>query len=90
MWSPLCSAVWLHWPRSGARTEFGYGPAPRNGSEAEAAMRPDLEQALHLGLLNRGVLVTPFHNMMLASPATTEAQVDQLLTALGDCLRALQ
>ena len=51
------------------------GPTPRNGSEAEAAMRPELEHALHLGLLNRGVLVTPFHNMMLASPVTTEAQV---------------
>ena len=76
--------------RIGARTEFGFGPAPRNGSEAAAAMRPDLEQALHLGLLNRGVLITPFHNMMLTSPATTGKQVDLLLAAIADCLDALE
>ena len=70
--------------------EFGYGPAPRNGSEAEAAMRPRLEHALHLYLLNRGLLVTPFHNMMLASPATTEAQVDAFARARSTCLDELR
>ena len=75
--------------RLGARTEFGFGPAPRNGSEAESAMQPALEAALHLGLLNRGVLVTPFHDMMLCSPATTDAQVDHLADALGECLDGL-
>ena len=75
--------------RVGARVEFAFGPAPRNGSEAEAAMQPALEAALHLGLLNRGVLVTPFHNMMLCSPVTTEAQVDRLIAALGACLDSI-
>ena len=52
-------------------------------------MQPALEAALHLGLLNRGVLVTPFHNMMLCSPVTTEAQVDRLIAALGACLDSI-
>ena len=32
---------------------------------------------LHLYALNRGVLITPFHNMALMAPTTTEAQVDR-------------
>ena len=78
-----------HVSRVGARTEFGFGPAPRNGSEAEAAMRPEFEHALHLYQLNRGVLVTPFHNMMLTSPATQPADVDALLATLGAALDEL-
>jgi glutamate-1-semialdehyde 2,1-aminomutase len=74
----------------GARTEFQFCPTPpRNGSEAEAAMHPVLEHALHLALLNRGVLITPFHNMMLVCPDTTEADVAQLLDALDDVLAQL-
>jgi glutamate-1-semialdehyde 2,1-aminomutase len=48
-----------------------------------------LEQALHLALLNRGVLITPFHNMMLVCPETTDADVDHLLVALDEVLSAL-
>ena len=62
----------------GARAEYSFTPAPpRNGSEAAAATDPELEDYLHLALLNRGVLITPFHNMALMSPATTEADVDR-------------
>jgi glutamate-1-semialdehyde 2,1-aminomutase len=78
-----------HVSRVGARTEFGFGPAPRNGSEAEAAMRPEFEHALHLYQLNRGVLVTPFHNMMLTSPAHTAEDVARLLAVLGAALDEL-
>jgi glutamate-1-semialdehyde 2,1-aminomutase len=78
-----------HVSRVGARIEFGFGPAPRNGSEAEAAMRPEFEHALHLYQLNRGVLVTPFHNMMLTSPAHTAADVERLLGVLGSALDEL-
>lgn len=78
-----------HVARVGARTEFGFGPAPRNGSEAEAALRPEFEHALHLYLLNRGVLVTPFHNMMLTSPAHTAEDVDRLLALLAAALDEL-
>jgi glutamate-1-semialdehyde 2,1-aminomutase len=52
---------------------------PRTAHESLAASEPALERVLHLYLLNRGVLVTPFHNMMLVSPATSHAQVDLLL-----------
>ena len=61
----------------GARTEYRFcAPAPRTGTESAAAEDPDLEAYLHLALLNRGVLITPFHNMALMCPATTEADVD--------------
>jgi len=75
-----------HVSRVGARLEFGFGQAPINGSEAEAAMRPALEHALHLWLLNRGLLVTPFHNMMLTAPMLPASAVDQLLAATAEFL----
>lgn len=74
----------------GARCEFQFGPTPpRNGTQAEALMDGELEQLIHLALLNRGVMITPFHNMLLASPATTEADVDRLLEALDEVLSAI-
>jgi glutamate-1-semialdehyde 2,1-aminomutase len=80
-----------HVVRVGARVEFICAPGPlRNGSEAEAAHAPALERTLHLALLNRGCLIAPFHNMMLACPATTSAQVGQLHTAFADVVAALR
>jgi len=74
----------------GARSEFQFGPAaPRNGSEADAMFDGELEQIVHLYLLNRGVLITPFHNMMLVCSQTTPADVQRLLGAFGDCLAEL-
>lgn len=74
----------------GARTEFQFGPVPpRNGSEAGALLDPELEHLIHLGLLNRGVMITPFHNMMLVCPATTLDHVAQLLGALDEVLAAI-
>ncbi|MBQ0920684.1 aspartate aminotransferase family protein [Hydrogenophaga aromaticivorans] len=71
----------------GARTEFQFCTAPpRNGSEAEAVLDPELEHLIHLGLLNRGVMITPFHNMMLVCPQTTEEDVALLLGALDEVL----
>jgi len=78
-----------HVARIGARLEIGYGEPARNGTQAAAAMRPELEHALHLYLLNRGVLLTPFHNMMLVSPATTAADIDRLVATLDACLAEL-
>jgi glutamate-1-semialdehyde 2,1-aminomutase len=65
--------------RVGARLEFGPAPAPRTGRQSVDAIDHGLESALHLYLLNRGFVLTPFHNMMLVSPATTTAQVDAFL-----------
>jgi glutamate-1-semialdehyde 2,1-aminomutase len=74
----------------GARTEFQFTPAPpRNGSEAAAGLDSALEQVIHLYLLNRGLLITPFHNMLLASPHTSAADVARLLAAFDDCVREL-
>ncbi|WP_322055042.1 aspartate aminotransferase family protein [Paraburkholderia bannensis] len=76
--------------RVGARSEFQFcATPPRNGSEARAAMDDELEHIIHLYLLNRGVLITPFHNMMLVCPETSEADIDRLLEAFDDCLTQL-
>lgn len=74
----------------GARSELVFTPTPaRTARESLAAADPTLERLLHLYLLNRGVLVTPFHNMMLVSPATTAAQVQALLDHFDEFLREL-
>ena len=76
--------------RIGARCEVQFRPTPpRNGSEARAAFRDDLEAALQLALLNRGVLLTPFHNMVLACPAHTTQDADALVVAFADALDGL-
>ncbi|WP_330341827.1 transaminase [Streptomyces sp. NBC_00557] len=63
--------------RLGARTEYRFtSPAPRTGTESAAASDPELEDFLHLYLANRGILLTPFHNMALMCPDTTEQDVD--------------
>ncbi|MDX8496662.1 aspartate aminotransferase family protein [Mesorhizobium sp. VK22B] len=73
-----------HVARVGARVEFICAPGPlRNGGEAEMAHAPELEAAIHVALVNRGVLIAPFHNMMLISPATTAAQVSRLIAAFA-------
>lgn len=74
-----------HVARVGARVEFICAPGPlRNGGEAERAHAPALEAAIHLGLVNRGCLIAPFHNMMLVSPATTRTQVNRLVSAFDE------
>jgi glutamate-1-semialdehyde 2,1-aminomutase len=71
----------------GARTEFQFCPdPPTNGSEADKVLDGELEHLIHLGLLNRGVMITPFHNMMLVCPQTTVDDVAQLLGALDEVL----
>jgi glutamate-1-semialdehyde 2,1-aminomutase len=61
----------------GARAEYRFvSPAPRDGSSSAAAGDSELEEFLHLYLANRGVLITPFHNMALMCPDTSTADVD--------------
>ena len=68
----------------GARVEFVCAEIPStNGTKARAAMNHRLEAAIHLALVNRGILLAPFHNMMLLSPVTTEGQVDRLVHELN-------
>ncbi len=76
--------------RVGARCEFQFcADAPRNGREARAAMDHQLETAIHLYLLNRGILITPFHNMMLCCPMTEGQDVEKFVAVFGDCLAEL-
>jgi glutamate-1-semialdehyde 2,1-aminomutase len=79
--------------RLGARVEYRFAnPAPRTGTQSAHAADADLEDYLHVYLANRDILLTPFHNMALMSPATTAAQVDQhqmvLETAISEIQRA--
>ncbi len=68
----------------GARAEYRFtAPAPRNGTESAHAEDDELDEYLHLFMSNRGVLMTPFHNMALMCPVTTRADVD-LHTRLFD------
>jgi glutamate-1-semialdehyde 2,1-aminomutase len=70
--------------RLGARLELQFmAPAPRNAQDVRQADSGELEAALHLFMLNRGVLLTPFHCMMLVSPVTTEGDVQKLLDAFA-------
>jgi glutamate-1-semialdehyde 2,1-aminomutase len=79
-----------HVTRMGARVEYGHTPHPRRTArEVEETSDSDLEQLLHLYCLNRGVMITPFHNMMLTSPATTIADVDRHNDIFSDCICAL-
>ena len=74
----------------GARCEYRYSPEPpRTGAESAAAGDPQLDEYLHLYLMNRGVLITPFHNMALMCPATTEEQVDRHTKVFGDAVAEL-
>ena len=74
----------------GARAEYHFTPKPpRNGGESAAAADFELERFLHLYALNRGVLLTPFHNMALMCPATTAADVDLHTQIFADAAREL-
>jgi glutamate-1-semialdehyde 2,1-aminomutase len=76
--------------RIGARLELQFcTTAPINAQQARATQNDGLERAIHLFLLNRGVLLTPFHNMMLVCPATREADITRLLEVFNDCLNSL-
>jgi glutamate-1-semialdehyde aminotransferase len=76
--------------RLGARAEYHFMPgAPRDGAEQVAHADAQLERLLHLWVMNRGVLMTPFHNMALMSPVTTEADVDRHTAAFDEALEAL-
>jgi glutamate-1-semialdehyde 2,1-aminomutase len=63
--------------RLGARAEYRFtSPAPGTGSASAAAADDELDEFLHLFMANRGVLITPFHNMALICPQTAVEDVD--------------
>jgi glutamate-1-semialdehyde 2,1-aminomutase len=74
----------------GARAEYRFtSPPPRTGAESAAAADTELDEYMHLALLNRGVMITPFHNMALMCPATTESDVDRHSEAFEQAVTAL-
>jgi glutamate-1-semialdehyde 2,1-aminomutase len=86
------AAIGLPWSvtRCGARVELQFAPnPPRTGAEAKLQIHWDLLAFIHLYLVNRGVLLTPFHNMMLVSPVTDAASIDQLVSQLKSCMGEL-
>ena len=75
--------------RLGCRAEYWFRTPPRNGGEAAASGDHDLEAFFHLWCLNRGILLTPFHNMALFSPFHTTADVDLHTAAFEQAVAAL-
>jgi len=74
--------------RLGCRVEYWFRPTPpRNGGEAAAAVDAELERYMHLAALNRGILLTPFHNMALLAPAVTETDVDRHTEVFRESVR---
>jgi glutamate-1-semialdehyde 2,1-aminomutase len=73
-----------HAVRLGCRVEYLFRPeVAKTGAEAAAGQDEELDPFIHLYMLNRGVLITPFHNMALMSPATTAADVDRHTELFG-------
>jgi glutamate-1-semialdehyde 2,1-aminomutase len=73
-----------------ARAEYRFvDPSPRTGSESAAAHDGDLDDYLHVFLANRGILMTPFHNMALMCPDTTAADVVLHTAVFGDAVAEL-
>ncbi len=79
-----------HIVRLGCRAEYLFRPNPaRDGVEAAAGQDEELDAFIHLVLLNRGILLTPFHNMALMSPATTAEDVDRHSAVFGEAVDQL-
>jgi glutamate-1-semialdehyde 2,1-aminomutase len=74
----------------GCRAEYWFrAKPPRNGGEAVAAADPLLDRYMHLAALNRGILLTPFHNMALIAPDVTEADIDRHTEVFRESVEAL-
>jgi glutamate-1-semialdehyde 2,1-aminomutase len=80
-----------HVQRVGARLEVGFTrEPPRTGRQSIDSLPPLLPDAIRLFLLNRGLVITPFHNMMLMSPVTAVSSVDRLGSAWAQCVNELR
>ena len=73
----------------GSRAEYWFCPPPRSGADAAAAVDHDLDAFFHLWAINRGVLLTPFHNMALFSPFHDESDVERHTAQFDDAVQAL-
>ena len=73
----------------GCRAEYWFSEHPQNGAQAAASVNDGLESCMHLYALNRGILLTPFHNMALMTPFHSEDDVDLHTSVFSDCVREL-
>ena len=78
-----------HVQQLGCRAEYWFCPPPRDGAAAAAAVDDELDAFMHLWALNRGILLTPFHNMALMSPHHDAADVDAAHRGVRDAVEAL-
>jgi glutamate-1-semialdehyde 2,1-aminomutase len=76
--------------RCGARCELQYvAETPKNGSDSHDALDWNLIEHSHLYLLNRNVMITPFHNMILCSPETTDGDADRIISVFGEWMQLI-
>lgn len=76
--------------RLGNRSEYWFQPTPpRNGGEAARSVDHELDRYMHLFALNRGILLTAFHNMALIAPSLTEADIDRHTTVFREAVESL-
>ena len=73
----------------GCRAEYWFADHPQNGAQAAATVNDGLESYMHLYALNRGILLTPFHNMALLTPFHTEEDVDLHTSVFTQCLEEI-
>jgi glutamate-1-semialdehyde 2,1-aminomutase len=73
----------------GCRAEYWFSEHPQNGAQAAASVNDGLESFMHLYALNRGILLTPFHNMALMTPFHSEGDVDKHTSVFASCVREL-
>jgi len=79
-----------HVTRLGCRAEYLFAAeAPKNGMQAHDAMDFELERFMHLYAMNRGILLTPFHNMALMSPQTEAEDVDRHTKVFREAVKEL-
>ena len=79
-----------HVTRLGCRAEYLFSEIPaKNGQQAHDAMDFELERFMHLYAMNRGILLTPFHNMALMCPPTEAADVDLHTKVFRQCVQEL-
>ena len=78
-----------HVQQLGCRAEYWFCRPPRNGRDAALSIDHELDAYLHLFCLNRGILLTPFHNMALMSPSHTAAHVSRHTDVFNDAMDSL-
>lgn len=78
-----------HVTQLGCRVEYMFGPEPKTGTQAHDAMDFELERFMHLYAMNRGILLTPFHNMALMCPQTEMEDVDKHTKVFREAVKEL-